>query len=118
MLDSKNVKEVLSMLKDKTVQTALIALSIAVLSFMGGRVSVPGCDKATICHDISKDRDKLSRQLVEQRQECQDKKEKALSELRVDLDTDCALSISEATEGSDFDPEIHCPICSARGECN
>jgi len=117
MLDPKNLKEILSLLKDKTVQTALVALSIAVFSFMGGRVTAPNCDKAEICKDISKDRDKLTLQLSKQRQECVKEKTAALKQLRSDLNVECALDVEKALEGSEFDPEVHCAICVARGEC-
>lgn len=117
MLDPKNLKEVLSLLKDKTVQTALAALAVAVFSFMGGRVTAPNCDKNEICKDISKDRDKLTGQLSKQRQKCSEEKTEALKQLRNDLNVECALDVEKALEGSEFDPEVHCAICVARGEC-
>ena len=117
MLEPNNIKEILSFLKDKTVQTALAALAIAIFSFVGGRVSVPNCDKDNICKDISRDRDSLSEQLAEARKNCRKKKDEALSNLRLELNADCAVKISSASAGSDFDPDVHCAICVARGEC-
>tara|TARA_B100000927_G_C16458556_1_gene466893 strand:+ start:199 stop:564 length:366 start_codon:yes stop_codon:yes gene_type:complete len=118
MLDTKNLKEILSLLKDKTVQTALAALAVAIFSFMGGRVTAPSCEKSVICLDISNDRDELTRQLSKQRQECAEEKTDALKKLRNNLNVECALDVERALEGSSFDPEIHCPICIARGECS
>lgn len=117
MLESNNIKEFLSLVKDKTVQAALAAMAIAIFSFMGGRVSVPDCDKNTICKDIAKDRDSLSGQLSEARKICRKKKDDALTSLRLELNAICAEKISEAAIGSDFDPNVHCAICTARGEC-
>ena len=117
MLEPNNIKEILSFLKDKTVQTALAALAIAIFSFAGGRVSVPNCDKENICKDVSRDRDALSLQLAAARKSCRKKKDEALSNLRIELNADCAAKISDASAGSDFDPDVHCAICVARGEC-
>ncbi len=117
MLESNSIKEFLSLIKDKTVQAALAAIAIAIFSFMGGRISVPNCDKDTICKDIENDRDNLSRQLAEARKNCLKKKEDALTSLRLELNAVCAEKISEAASGSDFDPNVHCAICIARGEC-
>jgi hypothetical protein len=117
MLDPNKIKEFLSLLKDKTVQTALVAMAIAIFSFMGGRVSVPNCDIDGVCQDLTKDKKKLSKQLTEARQECRKKKDKALADLRVELNAICAGKISDASEGSEFDPDVHCAICIARGEC-
>ena len=117
MLEPNNIKQILSFIKDKTVQTALAAMAIAIFSFMGGRVSAPNCDKSTICKDISRDRDNLSEQLAKSRKKCLKKKEEALTSLRLELNAICAENISEAASGSDFDPNIHCAICIARGEC-
>ena len=117
MLESNNIKEFISLLKDKTVQMALAAMAISIFSFMGGRVTAPNCDVDTVCFDVTKDRDSLSDQLSKARKECREKKEKALSNLRLELNAECASKISEASEGSDFDPDVHCAICIARGEC-
>ena len=117
MLEPNNIKEILSLLKDKTVQAALAATSIAIFSFMGGRVSVPNCDIAGVCQDVTRDRDSLSLQLTKARKECRENKDKALSDLRLELNADCAHKISEASQGSEFDPDVHCAICIARGEC-
>ena len=117
MLESNNIKEFLTLIKDKTVQAALAAIAIAIFSFVGGRISVPNCDKDNICKDIAKDRDSLSAQLVESRKKCLKNKEDALTSLRLELNALCAEKISEAALGSDFDPNVHCAICVARGEC-
>ena len=92
-------------------------MAIAIFSFMGGRVTAPNCDKSNICRDISRDRDNLSKQLAEARKKCLKNKEEALTSLRLELNAVCAEKISEAASGSDFDPDIHCAICIARGEC-
>ena len=117
MLDPKNLKEILSLLKDKTVQTALVALTVAIFSFMGGRVTASNCEKSVICFDVEEDRKELERQLSGQRQECVKERTAALKKLRNNLNVECALDIERALEGSSFDTEIHCPICIARGEC-
>lgn len=117
MLDLKNVKEFLSLLKDKTIQAALAALAISIFSFMGGRITASNCDKDTICKDIENDRDTVTEQLADSRTDCRKKKDNALVSLRLELNASCALKISDASEGSDFDPETHCAICVARGEC-
>ena len=117
MLEPNNIKEFLSFLKDKTVQTALAAMAIAIFSFVGGRVSVPNCDIDGVCEDLSNDKKTLSRQLDRARKECREKKDEALAGLRIELNAECAEKISDASVGSDFDPDIHCAICIARGEC-
>ena len=117
MLEPNSLKELLSLLKDKTIQAALGAIAIAIFSFVGGRVTASGCDKINICKDITRDRDNLSNQLSKARKKCIKNKEEALTSLRLELNALCAEKISEAASGSDFDPNIHCAICVARGEC-
>jgi len=117
MLEPNNIKEFLSLLKDKTVQTALTAIVIAIFSFVGGRVTVPNCDIDGVCKDLTKDKQTLSSQLVKSRKECREKKDKALADLRLELNAECAEKISDASAGSDFDSDVHCAICIARGEC-
>jgi len=114
-----NIKEILQLLKDKTVRLALLGLILTVFSFVGGRISVniPKCDINSVCGDIIRDRDELSSQLTECMKNARKKREKALEDLRLELNVDCAQRISEAAECGDFDPDIHCPICIARGEC-
>jgi len=118
MLDTTIVKEILSLLKDKTIQKALAVSIVAAISFVGGRYSVPTCDIKGVCQDISDDRDGLSEKLKKARKKCVESKTEALSSLRVELNADCAEKISEAASGSDFDPSVHCAICVARGECS
>ena len=117
MLDPNKLKEFLSLIKDKTVQTALVAMAIAIFSFMGGRISVPNCDIDGVCQDLTNDKKTLSAQVSRARKECREKKDEALAGLRVELNAECAAKISDASIGSDFDPDIHCAICIARGEC-
>lgn len=117
MIDLSNAKEFLILLKDKTVQVFIGFLVIGALSFWAGRATAPLCIKSVVCEDISKDRDKLSEQLKTQRTECATERKKALQKLRQDLNAECALDIEEASDGSDFDPDIHCPICKIRGVC-
>ena len=117
MLEPTIVKEILSLLKDKTIQKALAVTVVAAISFVGGRFSVPNCNIEGVCQDISDDRDDLSEQLKKARKKCIESKTEALSSLRVELNADCAEKISEAASGSDFDPNVHCAICVARGEC-
>ena len=117
MLDPNKIKEFLSLVKDKTVQTALVAMTIAIFSFVGGRISVPNCDIDGVCQDLTKDKKTLSDQLNKARKECREKKDTALADLRLELNAECAVKISDASVGSDFDPDVHCAICIARGEC-
>ena len=78
MLDLKNVKEFLSLLRDKTIQTALAALAISIFSFVGGRITASNCDKDTICKDIENDRDTVTEQLLCLEQTVERKKTKLL----------------------------------------
>tara|TARA_Y200000002_G_scaffold250650_1_gene207688 strand:- start:1353 stop:1703 length:351 start_codon:yes stop_codon:yes gene_type:complete len=114
---SINVKEVLEFVKDKTVQQIFVYVLIGIFGFFAGTKSVKPCIKDVVCEDIMKDNGKLTLQLSKERVRCQEEKTKALQDLRLDLNADCAGRVEKALQDCEFDQELHCGICVARGIC-
>ena len=114
---SIDIKEVLEFVKDKTVQQIFVYILIGVFGFFAGTNSVEPCVKEVVCEDIQKDNDKLTSQLTKERLRCQEEKLQALQDLRLDLNANCAGRVEKALQDCDFDQELHCGICVARGIC-
>jgi len=114
-----DAKDLLKIIKDGTVQKIFIGLLIAVCAFFGGRATMidKDCSEKEICKDITRDRDSLSRQIIEERAACQEEKSEALEKLAERLEKECNLRISEAIDHCEFSDEIHCPICISVGAC-
>ncbi len=108
---------VLKIIKDKTFQKIFAGLILILTSFSVGRLTSPQCNQIEICGDIIRDRDELSGQLKAQYTKCQDEKVKSLEGLKVELDASCADRVDKALGSAEFDEDIHCPICVARGVC-
>ena len=114
---SINIKEVLEFVKDKTIQQVFICILIGVFGFFAGVKSVEPCVKEVVCEDIQNDNDILTKQLSKERLRCQEEKMTALQDLRLDLNANCAGRVEKALQDCDFDQELHCGICVARGIC-
>ena len=114
---SINIKEVLEFVKDKTIQQVFICILIGIFGFFAGVKSVKPCVKEIVCEDIIKDNDVLTKQLADERIRCQDEKMDALKGLRLDLNANCAGRVEKALQDCEFEPELHCAICVARGIC-
>ena len=112
-------EDLLKIIKDNTVQKIFFAILIAGCAFFAGRATVSNqeCIIDDVCEDIIDDRDELSRQLTEQRAECQKEKKRALEELAERLERECMMRIDEAIDHCEFSEDIHCPICISRGLC-
>jgi len=113
-LDTKNI---LTLIKDNTFQKITAVVFLCSLFFYLGRLSMPECRQDVVCHDIIKDRDLLSQQLVKERTSCQKEKVSDLKKLTEKLNTDCAMRVDNAIGHCEFSEDIHCPICVARGVC-
>lgn len=114
---SMNVKEVLEFVKDKTIQQVFICILIGVFGFFAGVKSVEPCVKEVVCKDIQKDNNILTEQLSKERIVCQNEKMEALQDLRLTLNANCAGRVEQALQDCEFDPDLHCAICVARGIC-
>ena len=114
-----DAEDLLKIIKDSTIQKIFIGILIGVCSFFAGRASMTDkdCSVKTLCKVISDDRDRLSLQLEQQRIKCQEEKDKALSDLAEQLESDCIRRIDEAIDHCEFSERIHCPICISRGLC-
>ena len=114
---SMNVKEVLEFVKDKTIQQVFICILIGVFGFFAGVKSVEPCVKKVVCEDIQNDNDVLTAQLSKERIVCQNEKMEALQDLRLTLNANCAGRVEQALHDCEFDQDLHCGICVARGIC-
>ena len=103
--------------KNETTQKIFSILLIALCSFFIGRSSVNDCKKDVICKDIIADRDKLSKQLNEDKITCQDEKTEEMKDLALKLERECSYRLDKALDDCEFSEEIHCSICIARGVC-
>jgi hypothetical protein len=112
-----NAEDILKVIKDKTFQKIAGGVVVVMCAFGAGKLSAPQCNQTVICGDIIRDRDALSAQLKKQYAECQEEKTEALEGLRLELDADCADRVDKALGSAQFDENIHCPICEARGIC-
>ena len=111
------VELILKLLLNKNFQK-LLGLTIALsLTFVAGRASTSDCIIDEVCFDIKNDRDKLSKQITEQRKSCLKEKTKALKDLKKELDESYQKRIDEILKKIDFYPEVHCKICKAKGHC-
>lgn len=113
-----SAEDILKLIKDKTFQKITGGVIVVLCAFGAGKLSAPQCNQASICGDIIRDRDALSIQLKEQYAACQDEKQVSLQDLRAELDHDCAERVDKALGSAEFDENIHCPICIARGVCH
>lgn len=112
-----STEDILKIMKDDVFHYFIIAIVIAVASFVTGRVTAPECRQDVICADIIRDRDELSNQLQKQYAQCQHEKINELKSLKEELDIVCADRVDRALEGCEFSEDIHCSICIARGVC-
>tara|TARA_B000000557_G_C20803063_1_gene456456 strand:+ start:1716 stop:2075 length:360 start_codon:yes stop_codon:yes gene_type:complete len=112
-----DAEDFLKIIKDTTFQRIITSIILIVCSFYAGRISIGDCTQDTICSDIINDKKTLSKQISDERIICQDEKMNALEELHFKLNKECALRVEKSLESCDFDENIHCPICVARGVC-
>ena len=117
MIFNINPNDILKLIKDKTFQKISIVFVLVLSSFFVGRISVPECRQDIVCKDIISDRDTIARQLEQQYIKCQKEKTEELKGLSVELNADCADRVNKALGSAEFDEDIHCPICVARGVC-
>lgn len=113
-----DAEDFLKIIKDATFQRITTAIILIVCSFYAGRISIGDCTQDNICSDIIEDKKGLVKQISEERISCQDEKMNALEELHFKLNKECALRVEKALESCNFDENIHCPICVARGVCH
>lgn len=117
MLLNIKLESVLSIIKDKTFQKASTLIVVACCAFFAGRSSAPECVQEIVCADIIRDKNTISEQLETQYTQCQEEKVKELKNITQDLNTECAIRVDSALGSAEFDENIHCPICVARGVC-
>ena len=117
MLLNIKIESILKIIKDKTFQKASALVVVVFCSFIAGRFSSPDCVQEIICADIIRDKNTISQQLENQYTQCQEEKIKELKDITQDLNANCAERVNEALGSAEFDENIHCPICTARGVC-
>jgi hypothetical protein len=68
-----DAEDLLKIIKDSTIQKIFVGILIGVCAFFAGRATMvdKDCSVKTICKTISDDRDRLSKQLNQQRIKCQ-----------------------------------------------
>ena len=99
------------------VQLSLSALLSFVCGFALSSSLADPCVRSIVCEDIIEDRDKLSDQLDNSRQECLDQKADLGKSLKKKFDKSCEERVTEATANCEFSERHHCAICRARGVC-
>ena len=112
-----NLKEISKLAKNQTFQLIFAGILIAIMSFLGGKFSVDVPVKDVLCKDIIADNKKLSTQVSEERVSCELSKESVFKDMKQDFESLCADRVSTAIDSCDFNEDIHCPICVARGVC-
>ena len=117
MLLNIKTESVLKLIKDKTFQKASALIIVIFCSFFAGRASSPECVQEVVCADIIRDKNTISQQLETQYTQCQEEKVKDLKNITQDLNAECAVRVDNALGSAEFDENIHCPICVARGVC-
>lgn len=117
MLLNIKSESVLKLIKDKTFQKASALIVVICCAFFAGRASSPECVQEIICADIIRDKNTISQQLEKQYTQCQEEKVNELKNITHDLNANCAERVDEALGSAEFDENIHCPICVARGVC-
>jgi len=117
MIFNINPDNILKLIKDKTFQKISIVFVLVLTSFFIGRVTVSECRQDVVCKDIIEDRNIITNQLEQQYVKCQEEKTEELKGLSTELNADCADRVNKALGSAEFDENIHCPICVARGIC-
>ena len=102
---------------NKVVQIIGGILVSIVLGFASGRSSVSVPEKDVICFDYKEDIRKLSGQLDEARAECIVEKRRLANKVRNEMEQICNDRVRDAIDDAEFNSDIHCPICVARGYC-
>jgi len=102
---------------NKVVQIIGGILVSMILGFASGRSSVSAPEKDVICHDFKEDISRLSSQLDNVRGECIVEKRSLANKVKNEFEQICNDRVRDAIDDAEFNSNIHCPICVARGYC-
>tara|TARA_Y100000287_G_C13896578_1_gene198592 strand:- start:82 stop:471 length:390 start_codon:yes stop_codon:yes gene_type:complete len=102
---------------NKVVQIVGGILVSMVLGFASGRSSVSVPEKDVICFDYKEDIKRLSAQLDKARADCISEKRRLANKVRNEMEQICNDRVRDAIDDAEFNSDIHCPICVARGYC-
>ena len=102
---------------NKVVQIVGGILVSMVLGFASGRSSVSVPEKDVICFDYKEDIRRLSTQLDKARADCISEKRRLANKVRNEMEQICNDRVRDAVDDAEFNSDIHCPICVARGYC-
>jgi hypothetical protein len=102
---------------NKVVQIIGGILVSMILGFATGRSSVSMPEKDIICYDYREDIQRISQQLDDSRSECIDEKRRLAKKIRSEIEQICNDRVKDAIDDAEFNSDIHCPICVARGYC-
>lgn len=102
---------------NKVVQIVGGILVSMVLGFASGRSSVSVPEKDVICFDYKEDIRRLSGQLDKARADCIVEKRRLANKVRNEMEQICNDRVRDAIDDAEFNSDIHCPICVARGYC-
>ena len=102
---------------NKVVQIVGGILVSMVLGFASGRSSVSVPEKDVICFDYKEDIKRLSAQLDKARADCISEKRRLANKVRNEMEQICNDRVRDAVDDAEFNSDIHCPICVARGYC-
>lgn len=116
-----NKEQIVEKLKEaalnKVVQIVGGILVSMVLGFASGRSSVSVPEKDVICFDYKEDVRKISGQLKTARSECIEEKRRLANRVKNEMEQICNVRVKDAIDDAEFNSDIHCPICVARGYC-
>lgn len=116
-----NKEQIVEKLKEaalnKVVQIVGGILVSMVLGFASGRSSVSVPEKDVICFDYKEDVRRLSSQLDKARGECISEKRRLANSVKNEMEQICNVRVKDAIDDAEFNSDIHCPICVARGYC-
>ena len=116
-----NKEQIVEKLKEaalnKVVQIVGGILVSMVLGFASGRSSVSVPEKDVICFDYKEDVRKISGQLKTARSECIEEKRRLAISVKNEMEQICNVRVKDAIDDAEFNSDIHCPICVARGYC-
>ena len=116
-----NKEQIVEKLKEaalnKVVQIVGGILVSMVLGFASGRSSVSVPEKDVICFDYKEDARRLSEQLDKARGKCIEEKRRLATSVKNEMEQICNVRVKDAIDDAEFNSDIHCPICVARGYC-
>ena len=113
----QNLKDLSKYASMHITQLIMSAILSFVIGFVFHKSMTEPCIRSVVCEEIINDRDTLSAQLDEERQECLDEKKEMGKSLKNKFSKECTKSIEEATKDCEFSEKHHCRICKARGVC-